>query len=75
MLVVCYKLPYMDGLYKLDSGHEFHFPVKGSTLKNDIRTHQIFHIIYIFLVLECDWESVDNVVTCYKMDGQGFKPQ
>lgn len=50
-LVVCYKFPYMDGLYKLDSGDELHFPVKGSTLTNAIRTHQIFHIIYILLVL------------------------
>jgi hypothetical protein len=50
MLVVCYEFPYMDGLYKLDSGNEHHFPVKGPRLTNDIRTHQIFHIIYIFFV-------------------------
>jgi hypothetical protein len=50
MLVVCYKFPYMKDLYKLDSGDEHYFSVKGPRLTNEIRTHQIFHIIYIFLV-------------------------
>jgi hypothetical protein len=50
MLFVCYKFPYMEGLYKPNSGDEHHFPVKGSRLTNVVRTHKIFHIIYIFLV-------------------------
>ena len=51
MLVVCFKFPYhVDGLYRLYSGNIHHFPVKGPRLTNHIRTHQIFHTIYISLV-------------------------
>jgi len=61
----------MEGLHKLDSGDEHVFPVKGPRLTNDIKTSDISHNLH-FLALECDWESVDNVVTCYKLDSQGF---
>ena len=67
MLAICYKFPYMEGLYKLDSGDEHHFPVKGPTLTNDTRTHQIFHIIYIFLV----WNVTGKCRQCSHMPQAG----